>query len=403
MNRIAPPPSPPPDTEAGRDRIHSLDVFRGAVVFLMIFVNHLAPLESIPGWLKHHPPDQEGMTFVDVILPAFLFAAGASIPAAFDRRRRRGDPYPKRVGHAALRTGGLLLLGLLMSNLASRSPGRPDPGRDALMVALVLGAVLWWLDAAAAPSYRMPARAAGGGMLILVAVLFERNDGGWLRATWGAIPGLIGCAYTVGVTAYLTVGRNPAGLLAGLGLLILLAAAGTGSPSPWPPPWDAVPRVVGSHGAILLAGVLAGTRMTGAPDSGTSGGIPRDLALLGAGLCVAGCLLRPVHGIYKIRATDSWALLSAGFSAFGLAAVRMWPADPRPPAIAAWLGRTGENAFLAYLLSEGVMPALRLAGEGAAGSFAANGFSAVLRGLMVAGIITWFSARLTRRGVRLHL
>src|SRR5207249_3956950 len=62
------------------------------------------------------PETANGMTFVDLVFPAFLFIVGLSIPLAFASRLRRGDAMWKLVLHVLARTGGLLLLGVFMVN-----------------------------------------------------------------------------------------------------------------------------------------------------------------------------------------------------------------------------------------------------------------------------------------------
>lgn len=58
-------------------RIASIDAVRGLVMFTMIFVNDIAGVSDkiVPAWMRHyHGPD--GMTFVDLVFPAFLFIVG---------------------------------------------------------------------------------------------------------------------------------------------------------------------------------------------------------------------------------------------------------------------------------------------------------------------------------------
>ncbi len=61
-------------------RILSIDVFRGITILVMIFVNDVAGVSGIPGWMKHVSADADAMTFVDVVFPAFLFIVGMSLP-----------------------------------------------------------------------------------------------------------------------------------------------------------------------------------------------------------------------------------------------------------------------------------------------------------------------------------
>ena len=74
------------------DRLASLDALRGFTILVMIFVNDVAGVSGAPAWMKHiDPPDADGMTFVDVVFPAFLFIVGMSIPMALERRFERGE------------------------------------------------------------------------------------------------------------------------------------------------------------------------------------------------------------------------------------------------------------------------------------------------------------------------
>src|SRR5690242_17820252 len=60
-------------------RITSIDALRGFVMFMMIFVNDLAGAGKIvPDWMVHFSDRHRrgsGMTFVDLVFPAFLFMA----------------------------------------------------------------------------------------------------------------------------------------------------------------------------------------------------------------------------------------------------------------------------------------------------------------------------------------
>ena len=67
-------------------RIQAIDAFRGLTIFTMIFVNELAGVTGIPAWMKHAGADDDAMTFVDVVFPAFLFIVGMSIPFSLQRK-----------------------------------------------------------------------------------------------------------------------------------------------------------------------------------------------------------------------------------------------------------------------------------------------------------------------------
>jgi predicted acyltransferase len=72
-------------------RILSIDAFRGITILVMIFVNELAGIRDIPAWAKHMHADEDAMSFVDAVFPAFLFIVGMSIPFAINNRLKKGD------------------------------------------------------------------------------------------------------------------------------------------------------------------------------------------------------------------------------------------------------------------------------------------------------------------------
>ena len=53
-------------------RIESIDVIRGLTILVMIFVNDIGNVPGTPKWMKHMPTRSDGMTFVDLVFPAFL-------------------------------------------------------------------------------------------------------------------------------------------------------------------------------------------------------------------------------------------------------------------------------------------------------------------------------------------
>jgi heparan-alpha-glucosaminide N-acetyltransferase len=59
-------------------------------------------------------PDQvDGYTFVDLVLPGFLFVAGVAIPLALHHRQLRGESTALLVWHVTTRAAGLLFLGVI--------------------------------------------------------------------------------------------------------------------------------------------------------------------------------------------------------------------------------------------------------------------------------------------------
>src|SRR3954469_10174178 len=103
---------------ARSNRIPSLDATRGLVMAAMIYVNDVgeAPADIVPAWMRHFPPDGNGMTFVDLVFPAFLFVAGLSIPVALRPRLARAGAVPNVLLHVLTRVLSLFVIGVLMVN-----------------------------------------------------------------------------------------------------------------------------------------------------------------------------------------------------------------------------------------------------------------------------------------------
>jgi predicted acyltransferase len=110
------PPVEPAQIErptATRERLRSLDVFRGMTVAGMLLVNN-------PGtWSAIYPPLEHakwhGWTPTDLIFPFFLFIVGITTELSLSGRRARGEP-DREIVQQILRRGSLIFLfGLLLS------------------------------------------------------------------------------------------------------------------------------------------------------------------------------------------------------------------------------------------------------------------------------------------------
>src|SRR5512146_2536082 len=97
-------------------RIRSIDIFRGLTMLVMIFVNDVSGVKGLPWWTYHMRPELSGMTYVDVVFPAFLFVLGMSIPLAVRKRLERGDSMPLLWGHILMRSLSLVVLGIVLAN-----------------------------------------------------------------------------------------------------------------------------------------------------------------------------------------------------------------------------------------------------------------------------------------------
>lgn len=110
---------PAPAPTAGR--LLSLDVYRGLI--MLILISHgfgLYALKDVAGWqwLAQQVEHVEwvGITFWDLIQPAFTFMVGVSMPLALARRKAQGASTAALAKHVAWRAFALLVLSNVLSN-----------------------------------------------------------------------------------------------------------------------------------------------------------------------------------------------------------------------------------------------------------------------------------------------
>jgi len=112
-----------------RERLLSLDVFRGLTVAGMLLVNDPGTWSAIYPPLEHAP--WHGWTPTDLVFPFFLFIVGITTQLSLDARRARGDD-DAAIRRQILRRGALILLfGFLINGFPfftwGAVQGNPDP------------------------------------------------------------------------------------------------------------------------------------------------------------------------------------------------------------------------------------------------------------------------------------
>jgi predicted acyltransferase len=108
-----PPPTPGPAAAPPRERLLSLDVFRGMTVAGMLLVNNPGSWATIYSPLEH--AKWHGWTPTDLIFPFFLFIVGITTHLSLGARLARGDDR-RAVVRQVLRRGSLIFLfGLALS------------------------------------------------------------------------------------------------------------------------------------------------------------------------------------------------------------------------------------------------------------------------------------------------
>ena len=102
-------------------RFLSLDTYRGVIMLLLVSNGFgLSALESYPDfrWLARQVDHSEwtGITFWDLIQPAFTFMVGVAMPFALERRQAQGATFNDLFRHVCWRALVLVLLSNLFSN-----------------------------------------------------------------------------------------------------------------------------------------------------------------------------------------------------------------------------------------------------------------------------------------------
>ena len=363
------------DAEQRPARVTSIDAARGLVMFTMIFVNDMAGVSHkvVPDWLRHFH-GRSGMTFVDLVFPAFLFIVGMSIPSALGGRLRGGEPVWKTLLHVVARTLSLLLIGILMVNDES-------PGPDMAGLSPSLWAVLMFFSAILAfcsispPARTEPSpetkrrcqwisrvvRLTGLAGLLALAFMFRGDKGQRIislspfviHASWFGILGLIAWAYLVGSIVYLAFRANAIALL---GCMVLLLAFYPADKTGvfdgfWLNRYVGIGDMLGALPSITVAGLLLASIL---PPSGKLGltGRLRFTAWFVLGCAAAALLLEGLYGINKNEATPSWCLWACVVTALIWLVFHLLSDIGSVHPVARVFAVAGRNVLLAYLLSE---------------------------------------------------
>lgn len=304
-------------------RLESVDALRGAAIAGMILVNN-------PGtWSAVYPPLEHaawhGWTYTDTIFPFFLFSVGVSMALSLGGRRDAGASVNALLRKLVIRSGILIVLGLLLN---------------------LVGFIAFHRE-----HYRIPGVLQRIGLCVLFAGAIYLAAGA-RGAAWGAAALLLGY-WGLMVSGPLDPVGNLASRIDRLAL----------GPHTFRPAFDPE-GLLSTLSAIAttLLGVVAGGRLRSpAPTS-------RRLAeiLAGGALATAvGLAWGTAFPINKNLWTSSYALLMSGLAAVALAGciaaidvagLRKWAA----PLV--WLGRNAIAAFLLSSLTAVALIAIRIPG-----------------------------------------
>lgn len=341
-------------------RVDSIDIMRGFTILLMAFVNDLrdfVPVKDVPQWLRHMEAGIDGFTFVDLIMPVFIFLLGVSVPLALGKRLSQHQSTLRIVGHVLVRAGSLIVMGLMDVN---RWEGRRLGTSYGMMLDWPLG--LWrflawtfifvvWLDfpkkSRWAVNVHRIARVMALAGLVWLALVFRTSTGGRFSTGWWATLGQLGWAYLFASATWLVFRNNRIGII---GVFVLFHAAFIGmknglAEGNWLVEWIG-PSLLGATSANAIAGLYLGSLL-----SDGSGHVERIRRALGLALFtgIAAILLRPLGGLHS--PSTSWSL-AATTAALVLWAPLYWCADVRGWTTGLGPFRIiGTNSLLLYQLS----------------------------------------------------
>jgi len=299
-----------------KERILSIDAFRGITILVMIFVNELAGIGDIPQWMKHMPRDADAMTFVDVVFPGFLFIVGMSIPFAINQRLKKGASFIQLQQHILFRTLGLLVLGFFMVNAEGGYDEKAMGISINLWSILFFAAVLliWKVYRTSNRMVVFMLRAIGFIILAILAFIYRGKDGEHITPRWWGILGLIGWAYLYSCIFYQLFSGNKYLLTVMIAVCVAFYAIGrmpAVEHSGWS--WISARKGDAAHTSIVLCGIIVTLLFFDNAKPVSSNMRFLDALAFAVFLFIAGYFLRPYFKISKIYATPTWCLYSAAF------------------------------------------------------------------------------------------
>jgi predicted acyltransferase len=401
------------ETGLKKNRILSIDIFRGLTILTMIFVNDLAGVKDIPGWLKHMPADASGMTFVDVVFPAFLFIVGMSIPLAMKNRVKRNQSTFEIWKHILLRTAGLILLGVFMVNIGRLNPLATGLSKHWWMLLMFLSVILVWNQYPKAVDYKkyifIGLKVVGLITLFILAYIYKGGkepEITWMKTMWWGILGLIGWAYLFGTLSYFFTKDNIVPLI---GIMIISSLLYIGDKTGvleflsfindhlW------IAGHIGGHLSIIVAGTILSIVFTTDSVVKTNRKKIKWAIYFALFLAVAGYLFEPLYGVNKNLATPAWCLYCSAICSI-LYAFLFWLVDVK--GISKWskfLNPAGANPLLAYILPDIFYALLGIFGITILGEYFGYGLPGVIRSIVIALAMLGLTAVLTKYKVRLQL
>ncbi len=215
-----------------QSRVASIDIFRGLTILVMIFVNDVAGVKDLPWWTYHLPGNVNGMTYVDMVFPFFLFIVGISLPLSVRHRLSKDSSMARLWGHILARSFALVVLGIALANGEKADAHLTGMSGNIWLLLTLLGAILFWNIYPRSDKHKTLFKAMKLAGLVLMAAMFAifrrvGKDGhtAWLDFGYWEILGLIGWTYLAVSILYIPTRRWRWSPLAWLVCLVTLNAA----------------------------------------------------------------------------------------------------------------------------------------------------------------------------------
>lgn len=338
-------------------RVASIDVLRAITMVLMIFVNDLWSLRDIPQWLGHVDRGVDGMGLADVILPAFLFIVGMSLPFAIDNRIKKGDSTGNLLLHIVIRTIALLIMGVFLVNgetINAKAMGVPRWLWNPLCC---ISFILIWNNYPRKLNRVFVYLLKGIGILTLIYLAYIYRGGHADRLTvfgpqWWGILGIIGWSYFASALVVVFSKKNIYWIVAAWVFFALLSVVYKSHLIPQGTILSYIPSPIlgGTMTGFTMGGVLASVVFQ------YYRGRKENVRMIGAFLTsalVLGILTlitRPYWGISKLGETPAWLFACSGITLLCFLII-YWLADVKGKAH--WFNfikPAGTDTLLCYLI-----------------------------------------------------
>ncbi|MCF8266437.1 MAG: DUF5009 domain-containing protein [Ignavibacteriales bacterium] len=413
-------------------RIGSIDVFRGITIFLMIFVNDVASVTGIPAWLKHVPQDKFGMTFVDVVFPAFLFIVGMSIPFALEKRLNKTQSRIHVLWHIITRSVSLLIIGILMVNIGRFDAVSSAIGKNLWAFLMFFSVILLWnrgvnsREGLRHPSLKIEkgrfkkifhsaelsflSRGIGLIILVLLIIIYRGNPSGgsvWFVTSWWGILGLIGWAYLFVGVIYLLSSDKTRAMYLSLIVFILLYYADKSGQLKFLYQFTEIIWIgghIGTHAGIVTAGVLFSTSLQKTITGETTAKVFIKTGLvLSVVLFITGYLTQGDFDINKTLATPSWALYSISICML-IFLVLYYLIDIKGGGrYFSFFKPAGSNPLLAYLLPDVYYFGSYLLGFNFFKAISGNWISGIAVSIIFSVLMVYLTKFLGSKGIKMNL